>query len=116
VRRLLGKLAKGGSSPQSFVVAFGGHSSAASHGNYFNESYAHEFERLLAPVFKEAGIQLEVRNHAMGGTASMPTSLCIATFYGAALDMISWDFGMTEGANIDHSELLVLPGETSPGQ
>jgi len=106
VRRLLGKLAKGGSSPQSFVVAFGGHSSAASHGNYFNESYAHEFERLLAPVFKEAGIQLEVRNHAMGGTASMPTSLCIATFYGAALDMISWDFGMTEGANIDHSEFF----------
>jgi hypothetical protein len=52
-----------GDSAKKFVVAFGGHSSAAAHGNYFNESYAHAFQRLLTPVCEAAGIELVVRNH-----------------------------------------------------
>ena len=100
VKRLLRKLA----THENFVVAFGGHSSAAAHGNYYNQSYAHVFERVLAPAFEAAKIPLVVRNHAMGGTGSVPGSYCLGTVYGEDLDVMSWDFGMTEGNNIDHTD------------
>mmetsp|Transcript_19442 Transcript_19442/g.44089 ORF Transcript_19442/g.44089 Transcript_19442/m.44089 type:complete len:746 (+) Transcript_19442:145-2382(+) len=106
VRRFLAKLAAPiGTSAKRFVVAFGGHSSAAAHGNLYNQSYAHAFERLLAPAFKAAGVQLVVRNHAMGGTGCVPAAYCVSNVFGADLDAISWDFGMTDGRNIDHAEL-----------
>ena len=106
-KRFLAKLAapKGDSASKRFVIAFGGHSSAAAHGNFFNQSYAFAFERLLQPVFKAAGLELVVRNHAMGGTGCVPSAYCVANVYGNDLDALSWDFGMTDGRNIDHAEL-----------
>jgi hypothetical protein len=67
VKRFLAKLAapKSDEASKTFVIAFGGHSSAASHGNYFNQSYAHYFQRMLEPALKAAGIQLVVRNHGI---------------------------------------------------
>mmetsp|Transcript_27387 Transcript_27387/g.49738 ORF Transcript_27387/g.49738 Transcript_27387/m.49738 type:complete len:783 (+) Transcript_27387:70-2418(+) len=107
VKRMLAKLAapKTSKGSKEFVVAFGGHSSAAAHGNLFNQSYAHAFERLLSPVFQAAGLDLVVRNHAMGGTGCVPSAYCAGNVYGTDLDAISWDFGMTDGRNIDHGEL-----------
>jgi len=106
VKRMLGKLALPKGDPlKRFVVAIGGHSSAAGHGNFFNESYAFAMERQLKPVFAAAGIELVVRNHAMGGTGCVPSAYCIGTVYGTDLDAIGWDFGMTDGRNIDHGEL-----------
>lgn len=106
-KRFLAKLAapKGDSASKRFVIAFGGHSSAAAHGNFFNQSYAFAFERLLQPVFAAAGLELVVRNHAMGGTGCVPSAYCVANVYGDDLDALSWDFGMTDGRNIDHAEL-----------
>jgi len=106
-KRFLAKLAapKGDLAAKRFVIAFGGHSSAAAHGNYYNQSYAHAFERLLVPVFNAAGLALVVRNHAMGGTGCVPSAYCVANVYGRDLDALAWDFGMTDGRNVDHAEL-----------
>jgi hypothetical protein len=70
------------------------------------QSYAHVFERTLKPAFDAARIPLVVRNHAMGGTGSVPGSYCMATVYGDDIDVASWDFGMTEGNNYDHTEMF----------
>jgi len=107
IKRLLSKLAapKDDNEMKTFTIAFGGHSSAAAHGNYYNQSYAHAFERMLGPAMKAAGIKLVIRNHAMGGTGCIPSAYCSGNVYGEDLDAISWDFGMTDGRNIDHAEL-----------
>jgi hypothetical protein len=41
----------------------------------------------------------------MGGTGCVPSAYCVGNVYGSDLDVISWDFGMTDGRNIDHGEL-----------
>lgn len=54
----------------------------------------------------------------MGGTGSVPGSYCMATVYGDDIDVASWDFGMTEGNNYDHTEMFFryVGSEGSNGQ
>ena len=81
-----------------FVWATGGHSAAAAHGNLHNESYTAYMTRAVQPVFAAAGIDFEGRNYAMGGMSSGPEiSLCNEAIFGTDADVISWDFGMTDG-------------------
>ena len=81
-----------------FVWSTGGHSAAAGHGNLYNESYTSFMERAAKNVFAAVGIDLEGRNYAMGGMASAPElALCNQAIYGPDADIVSWDFGMTDG-------------------
>jgi len=84
---------------EKFVIAFGGHSAAVAHGNYFEESSAHVLGRLLCPVLGELRVPVVVRNQAMGAHGGCPSCVNVANHYGADADMVMWDFGMT-----DHSE------------
>jgi hypothetical protein len=83
---------------ERFVWATGGHSSAAGHGNLFNESYTAYMERGAKDVFRAIGIDFAGRNYAMGGMDSAPQiALCNEAIFGKDADVISWDFGMTDG-------------------
>ena len=80
-----------------FVWSTGGHSAAAGHGNYHNQSYTAFMERAVKPVFARAGVDFEGRNYAMGGMPSGPElAPCLEAVYGLDADVISWDFGMTD--------------------
>jgi len=81
-----------------FVWATGGHSAAAGHGNLYNESYTAYMERSVMNVFLAVGIDFVGRNYAMGGMSSGPEiALCLESLFGIDVDLISWDFGMTDG-------------------
>jgi len=81
-----------------FVWATGGHSAAAGHGNLYNESYTAYMERSVMNVFQAVGIDFVGRNYAMGGMSSGPEiALCLESLFGIDVDLISWDFGMTDG-------------------
>jgi hypothetical protein len=57
-------------SSSNFVWASGGHSAAAGHGNFFNESYTAVLGRNARHLFAAVGLRFEARNMAMGGTPS----------------------------------------------
>ena len=82
----------------NMIWATGGHSSAAGHGNLFNQSYTAVMEQTVAPIFHSVGIDFEGRNHAMGGTGSGPElGICSEAVFGTDIDVLSWDFGMLDG-------------------
>lgn len=84
---------------ERFVWSTGGHSAAAGHGNLFNETYTAYMERGVKDVFRSIGIDFVGRNYAMGGMDSAPQlALCNEAVYGNDADVITWDFGMTDGA------------------
>ena len=58
-----------------FVVVVGGMSDTAGHGNKAAEAYPMVMKAALEPVFAAAGIQLVVRNLAMGGVPSQSRAL-----------------------------------------
>lgn len=71
-------------------------SDTAGHGNQASESYPMVMKTALTPAFAAAGIELEVRNLAMGGVPSFPDSVCMRDNYGSDIDIIAWDFRMVE--------------------
>jgi hypothetical protein len=66
----------------------------------YHESYTAVMERALQPIFAAVGLDFVGRNYAMGGTGSAPEiAMCVESFFGNDIDMISWDYGMTDGKN-----------------
>jgi len=66
-----------------FVWATGGHSAAAGHGNFFNQSYTAQMERQLLPVFRAADLDFVGRNYAVGGQSSAPEiASCVESMFG----------------------------------
>ncbi len=81
-----------------FNWVLAGHSSAAGHGNLFSQSYGYILEQSAKPVFEAIGIKFYGKNYAIGATKSAPESaLCMSAIYGVDLDILSWDFAMTDG-------------------
>ena len=80
----------------SFVIAVGGMSDVAGHGNLFDEAYPNVCGDSLRPLMEEAGIRFQVRNMAMGGVPSFPNSVCMGDNFGHDADVIVWDFRMVE--------------------
>lgn len=101
-----------------FIWATGGHSSAAGHGNLFNESYTAVLERDMADIFGSIGISMEARNFAMGGTNSAPElALCSEAIFGTDVDVISYDYCMTDGRNWDKKGMFASRGAgLNPGR
>jgi hypothetical protein len=96
--------------PTSLVWATGGHSATAAHGNFYDESYTAYLERSSRMIW-DNGIQtvrFVGRNYAMGGTAAgAEVAMCIDAIFGTDIDILVWDFGMTDGTEV---ELLNLYG------
>ena len=90
----------------SFVVAVGGMSDVAGHGNLFDEAYPNVCGDALRPVFEKAGVRFAVRNMAMGGVPSFPNSVCMGDNFGRDADVIVWDFRMVE-RDADKGELYI---------
>jgi len=83
-----------------FIFAVGGHSAAAGHGNFHEESYGRVLERSVKSSFASIGIDFTTRQYAMGGTDSASeVALCVDSIFGIDIDALSWDFGMTDGRN-----------------
>lgn len=80
-----------------FVASFGGYSVTVARGNLFSQSYPFVFERILKNLLKEIGVDLVVRNSAIGGIPSFPYGWCLPNFLGKDSDLVSWDYGMNEG-------------------
>lgn len=113
-----------------FFVAFGGYSVTAGRGNYFSQSFPFVMEQLLHTSFLMAGIELKVRNAAIGmnaslilfsrlyvvtnlskqsraahhsfagGIPSFPYGWCFRNFLGNDPDIISYDYSMNEAGGV----------------
>lgn len=88
------KLARAILTEEPFVVSFAGTSVTAGHDNLFEESYPMVFARALEPVFEAAGVELTVRNHAMGNNPAIPSAFCVGAQLGEDTDVAVWEFGM----------------------
>ena len=83
--------------PQRFTIVGAGHSSAAAHGNYGNESYHHIMALALGPILSEVGVETAILNTAQGGSDTIPDPMyCWKEVIGDSADVVTWDFGMTE--------------------
>ena len=82
----------------SFVLSTGGHSAAAAHGNFAEESYTHVLGDFLCRPFGEMGVRFVARDRAMGAHGGCPSCFAMEAMYGADADVVLWDFGMTDSA------------------
>lgn len=78
-------------------MAFGGYSITVGRGNNFTQSYPFIVQGILKPLLKSFGVDLVVRNAAIGGIPSFPYGWCMPNFLGEGADLIGWDFSMNEG-------------------
>jgi len=63
-----------------FTFGFAGYSVTAGRGNHFNQSFPFVMERILSRPMQELGIDLHVRNAAIGGVPSFPYGFCLDNF------------------------------------
>ena len=56
---------------RTLKIAFGGYSVTVGRGNYFHQSYPFVMERILKEPMKMIGVDLSVRNAAIGGVPSL---------------------------------------------
>jgi hypothetical protein len=113
-----------------FVWATGGHSATAGHGNFYDESYTAYLERSARMVFSHVfqnnndhhhdsstTTAFEGRNYAMGATSSGPeVSLCMNEIFGTDIDVLVWDYGMTDGNYVDLLSLYGHRAGQNPGR
>ena len=80
-----------------FVASFGGYSVTVGRGNMFSQSFPFLMESVLKEPLKKLGVDLVVRNAAIGGIPSFPYGWCLSNFLGEDSDLVSWDYSMNEG-------------------
>jgi hypothetical protein len=64
---------------KKYVVGFSGSSVTAGHDSYFAEAFPQVFSDNLVEVFRLAGIELVVRNQALGNNPCYPYDACMET-------------------------------------
>jgi hypothetical protein len=104
--------------PPALVWATAGHSAAAGHGNLYNQSYTAVLEQRLRPFFHRLGVQFVGRNYAVGGASSGPEiALCVGPLLGHNdVDVVSWDYGMTDGSFLERIELFMVRAAYLPSR
>ena len=91
----------------TFVWATAGDSAAAGHGNLFDQSYTAVMGRTLQDAFASLGVEFRAKNYAHGGYTSGPElALCMEAIYGIDLDVLTYDFSLTEGPDDVHRVAL----------
>ena len=83
-----------------FKFAFGGYSVTVGRGNFFRQSFPFVMERILKRPFRALGVDLQVKNHAIGGIPSFPYGWCMENFWGRDADVVSWDYSMNEAGGV----------------
>ena len=76
-----------------FVVAMGGHSSSAGHGNHFTQSYTLQVQWILEAVFSRLGVRHQSRNIGLGGLGTTQTGVATKQILGHDVDVLMWDSG-----------------------
>jgi hypothetical protein len=76
-----------------FVFVMGGHSSAAGHGNHFQQSYTLQVQWILEGVFSRLGVRHQSRNFGLGGLGTTQSGLATKSIFGHDVDMLLWDSG-----------------------
>jgi len=90
----IGRALTGADGAKRFVVSVHGTSVTAGHDNLFEESYPIVFGKELQTAFAAAGVELVVRNMAMGNNPVVPSAFCVASQLGLDTDVAVWEFGM----------------------
>ena len=112
-----------------FSFEYSGNDAAAGHGNFFDEQYTIVMQNRARDLFRSVGLDLVARPYGMGGATSAPEIAgCLEMIYGSDVDLITWDFSMTDGRFFwrmeffahrvmmlkNHPPLLVLNAGTEP--
>ena len=93
---------------KTFTWITAGHSGAAGHGVFFNQSYTAVVERYAREAFQSVGMDFIAKNYAIGGYPSgAELALCLESVYGQHFDLFSWDFGMTDSRIYFRLELML---------
>eukprot|EP00976_Prorocentrum_cordatum_P091569 1188581-Prorocentrum_minimum.AAC.1 len=87
------------SADRNLTVIFGGTSVTAGHDNLYNQSYPFAFERAASCAFKAAGINLVVRNAALGANQAFQYSLCNQWMYGPDADLVFYEINAMANAD-----------------
>lgn len=91
----------------TFVWATAGDSAAAGHGNLFDQSYTAVLGRTVQDAFASLDVKFAAKNYAHGGYTSGPElALCMEAIYGTDLDVLTYDFSLTEGPDEIHRAAL----------
>lgn len=77
----------------TFVASFGGYSVTVGRGNMFNQSFPFIMESVLKEPLKKLGVDLVVRNAAIGGIPSFPYGWCLSIFLARTR---TWSHGITQ--------------------
>mmetsp|Transcript_1648 Transcript_1648/g.2635 ORF Transcript_1648/g.2635 Transcript_1648/m.2635 type:complete len:589 (+) Transcript_1648:1216-2982(+) len=85
---------------QTFLMIFGGSSVTAGHDNYYNESYPYIVKKRMSPILSALGIELIVRNIALGANNCAPYILCYESMGGMDPDFVGWE----QSYNCGHDE------------
>jgi len=76
---------------QTFLMIFGGSSVTAGHDSYFNQSFPMIVKQRMTPAFKKLGINLVVRNIALGANPCIPYTYCYESMGGLDPDFLAWE-------------------------
>jgi hypothetical protein len=85
-----------------FIMTFGGSSVTAGHDNKFSDSYPMIVSKRMTPLLASVGIDMKVRNIAMGANNCVPYNLCLESMGGLDTDFVSWE----QGYNCGHDEAV----------
>jgi len=112
LRKMMIRIVENKVSPKAegtrFTWVTAGDSFAAGHGNLFRQSYTAVLESTVKDAFKVAGIEFKAKNYGMGWLSSGPElALCMESIYGSNIDILSWDFQLTDTPKKDHVPLWV---------
>ena len=76
---------------KDFVISFTGSSVTAGHDSRISEAFPALVHSMLSPAFRIAGLELIVRNVALGNNPCMPYDICVRTFAGEDADIVVWE-------------------------
>jgi hypothetical protein len=80
------------------VWATGGNSVAAGHGNLYHESYTSVLEQVMTDAWAQLGVRWIARSYASSAAQSAPeAAFCSQALYGTDVDILVWDFSLTDG-------------------
>lgn len=98
-----------------FVIGVMGTSVTAGHDNMFNQSFPIVWGQLMQEAFTAAGVELVMRNHAMGWNPIHPSYFCVGEIAGQDADVTMWEFGMMGGGEGDMEQFIrssiLMPGQ-----
>jgi hypothetical protein len=75
----------------TFLATFSGSSVTAGHDNYFAQSYPMILKKRMGDIFSTVGIDLQVRDIALGANNCSPYVLCYESMGGSDPDFLNWE-------------------------